>query len=63
MDLYWLAVSFGVMAHTPPLYNPGLWGRGLSVHAHHQKTLGQEITRTAVHRWTGRPSFCAIGGP
>lgn len=64
MELYRLAVSSNVVARSPLLYSAGLSGRGLSVHAHHQETSGQAVTRTVVRRWvTGRPSLCVMGGP
>lgn len=50
MDLYWLAVSFNVMAHTPPLHHAGLLGRGLSVHA---------ITRSYKAKQSPEPWFAA----
>lgn len=50
MGLYWSAVSFNVMARTPPLHHAGLSGRGLSV---------QAITRRCQAEQPPEPWFVA----
>lgn len=62
-DLYWLAVSFKVVAHTLPLYNPGLWGRGLSVHAITRSYQARKSPEPLFIAGLDGPSFRAIGGP